>query len=347
MWDARSGQRLGELALKGQPLAFIKSGGMPLVVTRSFDQTVQLWDVHADRPLGEPLTGHGGLVTAVALGEVDGKPILASGGVDKTVRLWDARSGKPLGEPLKGHETPVTAVTFGKIDEKSVVVSVDENNTTRLWDVRTGLSLGKPLTGSHVDQITGITLFNVDGIPMIASSSTDHNVRLWDVQSGRRVGELMWYEEVVDMERSEVTEAVEVKGLSDDEWVALAKRGDREAQLQLYFNRGGIEGLTWLCRAADLAQAEARYRLGLLYENGSKTVPKDYVKAYQWYMLGAAVGDYWSAEAAQRIGRNLTLEQMAQGERLIIKWHPGQCETQVRVKKYGLDRALNKRKCTP
>jgi WD40 repeat protein len=45
-------------------------------------------DITAQRD-GEPLTGHVGGVSAVAVGELDGRPIAVSGSNDRTLRMWD------------------------------------------------------------------------------------------------------------------------------------------------------------------------------------------------------------------------------------------------------------------
>ena len=46
-------------------------------------------------PVGDPFTGHGGWVQAVAAAELDGRPVVISGGSDGTVRVWDLATGDP------------------------------------------------------------------------------------------------------------------------------------------------------------------------------------------------------------------------------------------------------------
>ena len=107
-----------------------------------------------------------------------------------------------------------------------------------------------------------------------------------------------------------------------------AQAGDVEYQLQMYWNTLAPESLKWLCRAALQGNPEARYRLGFLCEHGKETV-KDNVKAYQWYRLGGDVGGVWGGgaarKAAKRMARNLTSEQLAEGEQFIAEHLPDQC----------------------
>ena len=68
------------------------------------DGTVRVWRLADGTPVGEPLTGHAGGVSAVAVGALpDGTPVIVSGGSDGTVRVWRLADGTPVGEPLTGH----------------------------------------------------------------------------------------------------------------------------------------------------------------------------------------------------------------------------------------------------
>jgi TPR repeat protein len=102
-----------------------------------------------------------------------------------------------------------------------------------------------------------------------------------------------------------------------------------EVQLQLYYDPNVPKRLSWLCRAADHGHPEARYRLGLLYENGSENLPQNRVKAQYWYLLAAKSQHHWGAVNAQRLAEGSTPAELAEVERLIEAWQPGQCEADL------------------
>jgi hypothetical protein len=98
--------------------------------------------------------------------------------------------------------------------------------------------------------------------------------------------------------------------------------------LQMYWNYPNYkDAKKWLCRSADAGNAEAQYRLGLLYETGSEGVPNNKVKAFMWYRLSASSGNYMrSLDNALRVYQSLTEEQAAAADMFIQEWKPGQCE---------------------
>ena len=111
------------------------------------DRTVRVWRLADGTPVGQPLTGHTGSVTAVAVGALpDGTPVAVSGGEDRTVRVWRLADGTPVGEPLTGHTGSVTAVAVGALpDGTPVVVSGSEDRTVRVWWLADGSPAGPPL----------------------------------------------------------------------------------------------------------------------------------------------------------------------------------------------------------
>ena len=92
-------------------MAAAELDGRPVVISGSDDRTVRVWDLATGTPVGDPFTGHGGRVNAVAVAELDGRPVVISGSDDRTVRVWDLATGTPVGDPFTGHDGPVNAVT--------------------------------------------------------------------------------------------------------------------------------------------------------------------------------------------------------------------------------------------
>jgi hypothetical protein len=110
---------------------------------------------------------------------------------------------------------------------------------------------------------------------------------------------------------------------------ARALADDAEAQYQQYLNLGTQEPLLFLCRAADGNHPDARYRLGVLYENGAEGIPKSDILAAVWYSLAAESGHIWGSSNSDRIIKSLSAEKLKEFSRRLKQWEPGQCKTSV------------------
>ena len=114
-----------------------------------------------------------------------------------------------------------------------------------------------------------------------------------------------------------------------------ARHGDAEAQFNLYFNLNRTfpeSAHQWLCKSADQGYARACFRLAANYENGTKYIETDYVKAYMWYVLGVQSGGSWGKDHSGRVKTEyLSPESFAAAREAIRTWQPGQCEVDLGV----------------
>jgi hypothetical protein len=114
-----------------------------------------------------------------------------------------------------------------------------------------------------------------------------------------------------------------------------AEAGDVAAQLQLYWDPEEPQRLTWLCRAADQGDANAQYRLGLLYRYGQEGLPQDYIRSYMWYKLAQTNGLLSADPEIDAVTRRISPAQLLEADRLVEEWQPGKCEHDISIVNMG------------
>ena len=155
-------------------VAFSPDGRFLATAGRS--DTIFIWDMDKQQPVGAPLAGHTDWINSLAF-NANGT-LLASASSDGTVRLWNPQTGAAVGQPLGSGQDAIWAVAFSP---DGTLASAGADATIRLWDVKS--STVKQLLQGHDDVIYSLA-FSPDG-HSLASGSADNTVRLWDVSSGK------------------------------------------------------------------------------------------------------------------------------------------------------------------
>jgi WD40 repeat protein len=94
------------------------------------DNTVQIWDLEADRSI-VTLRGHSDDVYAVVFSP-DGRWI-ATAGADSTVKVWDSRAGGKPVRTFRGHTGVVTSLAFAQGGQR--LISGSRDHTVKTWDL--------------------------------------------------------------------------------------------------------------------------------------------------------------------------------------------------------------------
>lgn len=108
------------------------------------------------------------------------------------------------------------------------------------------------------------------------------------------------------------------------EWLALAKKGDAEAQTALaglYLQGLGVaqsdaKAAEWYRRAAEQGEAVAQMNLGDMYAT-ARGVPRDLARAYFWLSLAADQGKGWAAGRREAIAARMSAGERARAEALL------------------------------
>ncbi len=113
------------------------------------------------------------------------------------------------------------------------------------------------------------------------------------------------------------------------EWQTLADTGDAEAEYRvgMMYERGeGIpvqpkQAANWYRKAAEQAYSHAQIALGMLYAKG-QGVLQDYVQAHMWLILASAEGVIEASKERDKLAEKMTPVQIAEAQRMAREWKP-------------------------
>jgi len=105
------------------------------LVSASDDQTVRFWESHTGLQMGEPCTGHTGLIYSLAISFNDSSQqlLISTASVDKTVRFWSTITHRQIGQTVE-HTSDVYCVAISPSGIQ--FASGCEDGKTRLWSIK-------------------------------------------------------------------------------------------------------------------------------------------------------------------------------------------------------------------
>ncbi|MBY0557689.1 MAG: sel1 repeat family protein [Burkholderiaceae bacterium] len=126
------------------------------------------------------------------------------------------------------------------------------------------------------------------------------------------------------------------RGVTQDYKLALdwhrkaALQGKADAQYvvgAMYYTGNAViqdhkQAVAWFRKAAEQGHAEALQALGLMYRYHTAGLPQDNVIAYMLWNLAAANGSMNAAEQRAAVVKNMTAEQLEEGQALSAAWKP-------------------------
>ncbi|GGY78504.1 tetratricopeptide repeat protein [Pseudoduganella plicata] len=109
-----------------------------------------------------------------------------------------------------------------------------------------------------------------------------------------------------------------VQGKADAQYVVGAMYYTGNAVIQDH-----QQAVSWFRKAAEQGHAQAQQVLGLMYRYHIGGVPQDNVLAYMLWNLAAASGNANAAEQRASVIKQMTEEQIEEGQALSAAWKPG------------------------
>lgn len=110
-----------------------------------------------------------------------------------------------------------------------------------------------------------------------------------------------------------------------------AQQGKADAQYvvgAMYYTGNAVPqdhklAVQWFRKAAEQGHAEAQHALGLMYRYHVAGMPQDVVIAYMLWNLAAASGNLNAVEQRASIAKQMTQEQIEEGQAMSRAWRPG------------------------
>jgi WD40 repeat protein len=140
-WDARTGRQLGQADTNAAVTVVRFSVDGRRIISGGVAPGIRQWDVDRGEQVGDPLIGHEGTVTSLAL--MPEGDVLFSGAADGTVRKWDLAAGTPLDAPAVPRGVLAEVVSDLESDVDRLDITDDVN---RIGAVLCALSVRPPLS---------------------------------------------------------------------------------------------------------------------------------------------------------------------------------------------------------
>jgi len=164
----------------GCAVAFGQVRGRPAFLTGGFLGEVTVWDDSTDGArLWGPMSGHLGVVSALATGRTGGSDWLVSGGEDGYIRGWDLDAADSVRRRPTGHTSEVTDAVVVDRADWSAVVSSGADGTIQTLDPTTGEVLD-PVWAAPDRGIRCLATARFPGGPLLLAGGLDGTLVVWD-----------------------------------------------------------------------------------------------------------------------------------------------------------------------
>ncbi|KAG2090206.1 WD40-repeat-containing domain protein [Suillus discolor] len=150
------------------------------IVSGSWDGTMRKWDCDTGLLVGQPWTGKGGCIHALALSP-DGKTV-ACGRMDGSVQRWDTDSGKMIEDVWTGHSREVRSLSWSPNGDH--IASGSRDGTILIRKLDSGQTeMGPIKTGQRW---VNVLVYSPSG-DKIASGGLNETICIWDTKTGELV----------------------------------------------------------------------------------------------------------------------------------------------------------------